>query len=55
MVSTRAMETTCSSSIGGVITSGGGFSNIYDRDDQASWQVRGGEEEAGGLELLWYL
>jgi tripeptidyl-peptidase I len=32
-------ETTCSASIGGVITSGGGFSNIYDRKDTAPWQV----------------
>ena len=31
-------ETTCSSTIGGVITSGGGFSNVYSRAEYATWQ-----------------
>ena len=33
-------ETTCSGAFGGVITSGGGFSNVNDRATTAPWQVR---------------
>jgi tripeptidyl-peptidase I len=35
---TAAKETTCSSTIGGVITSGGGFSNVINRATLAPWQ-----------------
>lgn len=31
-------ETTCSGAFGGVITSGGGFSNVNDRATTAPWQ-----------------
>ena len=39
-VSSAVHETACSSSIGGVVTSGGGFSDVYMRDHYAPWQVR---------------
>lgn len=32
-------ETVCSSTTGGLITSGGGFSEVYDRNSTAPWQV----------------
>lgn len=32
-------ETVCSASFGGVITSGGGFSDVYSREKSAPWQV----------------
>ena len=35
---TGTAETVCSSTIGGVITSGGGFSDIYNREIYAPWQ-----------------
>lgn len=31
-------EVMCSSTLGGVIESGGGFSNVYDREEYAPWQ-----------------
>src|SRR3546814_5508058 len=31
-------EVMCSSTIGGVIESGGGFSNVYNREEYAPWQ-----------------
>ena len=36
---TGAGETVCSSILGGIITSGGGFSNVYDREVSAPWQI----------------
>ena len=36
---TGAKETTASSTIGGIITSGGGFSSVFDRETLAPWQV----------------
>jgi len=33
-----ASEIVCSSTTGGVITSGGGFSDVYNRSDVATWQ-----------------
>jgi len=32
-------ETACSSTLGGVITTGGGFSAVYDRASTAPWQA----------------
>lgn len=32
-------ETVCSSTVGGLITSGGGFSAVYDRNSTAPWQA----------------
>lgn len=36
---TGSRETVCSSTVGGVITSGGGFSDVSDREETAPWQV----------------
>lgn len=32
-------ETACSSTLGGIITTGGGFSAVYDRSSSAPWQA----------------
>lgn len=48
---TSVAETVCSSTLGGIITSGGGFSEVYSRNAKAPWQSASVERYLAHAEL----